>query len=41
MDLAHTSILNITDPLSLFTVFQDIHVMVFIGFGFLMTFLKR
>ena len=25
----------------LFVVFQDVHVMIFIGFGFLMTFLKK
>lgn len=30
-----------TSPFELCTDFQDIHVMIFIGFAFLMTFLKR
>lgn len=34
-------LMNLKEYRELILVFQDIHVMVFIGFGFLMTFLKR
>lgn len=30
-----------SDPLRIYPMYQDVHVMIWIGFGFLMTFLKR
>uniref|UniRef100_A0A8C6VQE9 Ammonium transporter Rh type A n=1 Tax=Nothobranchius furzeri TaxID=105023 RepID=A0A8C6VQE9_NOTFU len=43
MHFPHEKVVMSTEVTSLliFLVFQDVHVMIFIGFGFLMTFLKR